>query len=710
MSRINDLPQNVGDFGLDFNYSVWTPNTSVMLCNVPWGSEYRDIVKFASTEALDNYLMNNSGPTIAIQSMTYARVGMPVRINVPFNAAMRFNYLRVFNGMQPVSGDVPRAYYYFINDVRYVAPNTTELDIQLDVWQTFGNDVTFGNCYVERGHIGIANENQMWGNGRDYLTVPEGLDIGGEYDVKATFSHFLADSDNHGILILSTVSLEDSGGTVDAPVLKTAKPSFFEGLPNGAAVYYCESRSQFSLLMNALSYAPWVSQGIVSITAVPPIPSADLESTMVTVPNGSTVTTSIHKLNNFKVPSRKLSFTGDWRNTVPLGRYSRLKKFLTYPYTVIEATSYSGNPLVLKPESTHGASCDFVVNYHLAPPAARISYYPFRYNSGGTQEWVDETDPNIIIHDRAEFLDMTTGIFNLPTFALVNNSYVSFLAQNANGIAYQHTTADWSQQRALTGNELGFSQASANIGLSQDMMRSSNRAAYEQTALANQTAGMQALTGVIAGGVNGVSGGAAGMGAAALSGATAAANLAIGNNQRNESLGISTGLARQQNALQVSNQTFMRDTNREYADWAAKGDYANTIAGINARVQDAKMVQPTTSGQIGGDAFNLVVHRWGLDVKIKTIQNAALSTIGEFWLRYGYAINRFIQMPSDLLVMDKFTYWKLRETYVHSSTCPEMFKQTIRGIFEKGVTVWSSPTDIGTIDIADNEPKDGVTL
>jgi hypothetical protein len=67
-------------------------------------------------------------------------------------------------------------------------------------------------------------------------------------------------------------------------------------------------------------------------------------------------------------------------------------------------------------------------------------------------------------------------------------------------------------------------------------------------------------------------------------------------------------------------------------------------------------------------------------------------------------------MPNTYQVMDKFTYWKLKETYITSSTCPEGFKQTIRGIFEKGVTVWSDPSDIGNVDTAANNALTGVTL
>jgi hypothetical protein len=67
-------------------------------------------------------------------------------------------------------------------------------------------------------------------------------------------------------------------------------------------------------------------------------------------------------------------------------------------------------------------------------------------------------------------------------------------------------------------------------------------------------------------------------------------------------------------------------------------------------------------------------------------------------------------MLGQLKVMSKFTYWKLTETYFQSSTMPESFKQIIRGIFEKGVTVWSNPDYIGVTDTADNTPIGGITL
>jgi hypothetical protein len=85
-----------------------------------------------------------------------------------------------------------------------------------------------------------------------------------------------------------------------------------------------------------------------------------------------------------------------------------------------------------------------------------------------------------------------------------------------------------------------------------------------------------------------------------------------------------------------------------------------------------------------------------------------LRRVGMYWLRYGYAIQQWGTMPPDFHCMTKFTYWKLQETYITRAFMPEGMKQIIRGIFEKGVTVWQDPVYIGNTAITDNAPLDGI--
>jgi len=719
VARIDDVPEEVTRAGLDFDYVVWTPGTIVTLANVPWNSDYRDVVRFSSTATLNNYINDDAGPIVTLNQMMYAIPGRPVRINIPFNAAYKYNYLRVFNPSQPVpGGDSAKTFYYFINDVRYIAPNSTELDIQLDVWQTFSRDITLGNCYIERGHFGIANEFANSDHGRGYLTVPEGLDVGGEYQIIHSdtetigATQYMDNTKTFDIMMLTTVSLLTDPGTVDDPNLTTARGSAFQGLPNGGELYWFPDLASFNAFVTAVAPLPWVSQGIISIYAVPNLLEFGLSYNEVEF-EGVTVRRVIGE----PYPSTQLVFsvpenTGDWKagilEKIPV-RYRHLTKFMTYPYSVVEATTYSGTPLMLKPESIGSdIHLTFRMMLHLTPPGPRVAFYPENYNSLTGDNTV--TGPETPGGDNNEFLDMITGIINLPTFSIVNNGYISFLASNANSLAYQHSSADWSQQKALTGAQTSFEQAGRGIGLGQQQTALTNRTNSAQTALQNQVAGQRAIVSGVNSAIGGIGGGAAGAAGAVVGVANAAADYAITTGANSAGSAITQQQNTRSNNLTSANAEYMRDSNLNYAEFAAQGDYQNAIAGIQAKVQDAQLIQPTSAGQVGGDAFNLAAYRWALHLKIKMVHSGVIRQVGDFWLRYGYAVNRFGQIPSDFHCMTNFTYWKLRETYITSSSCPEAFRQTIRGIFEKGVTVWRNAEDIGTIDIADNDPLEGISL
>lgn len=736
MNQITNPPLE-SDFGYDFNYALWTAETRVSLVNVPWNNDYRDVVKFADRDALNTYIDNRETPEVVMEDLSYVKPNTPIRIDLPFNKVYKFNYLRARNPLQPVNGDVLRDLYYFITDVRYVAPNTTEIVVQLDVFQTFIYDVQFGNCYIERGHIGIANKKNFDNWGRDYLTIPEGLDVGNEYQVitKRTEKVMRVDGElgvgvqTNAILVASTVDLTADAGTVTAPVLKTAPGGFFQVLPSGASYYVFKSAGAFLGFMSANAETPWKTQGIISITMIP-----DLARYIpgFTYAEGSEPTpTPVSFMRNLKH-----NMFLNWRtnaeilNKIP-ARYRHLKKFMTYPYMAVEMTTFTGTPIVVKPEAWNSSHATIIERPVLVPPNQRIAFHPHKYNARkdspteGLHETFPAGTPNYGGDDYGDYVDFETIINNFPTFAIVNNGAISYMAQNSHAIAYQRASADWSQQRALRGNEVAYDQASAGMQLANQLTGTATGLDAAQTALMNNTILQQGMLGAVGGiaggaGQGALGGAAAGPAGAAVGGAmgaigggvgaiTGAIGTGIQMNQNANAQALRSAAANVANSQQTGNQGYVRDTNKNLADWAAKGDYENTIAGLNARTQDAQLIQPTTSGQVGGEAMNIVHNNFGVSLRWKLIDNASIRRIGEYWLRYGYAVREFATL-SKLTVMTKFTYWKLAETYIISAPMPETFKQAIRGIFEKGVTVWVNPNDIGNIDIADNTPLGGITL
>lgn len=734
------------DFGYEFNYSSWDANTELMLTNVPWNSDYRDIVVMDSQAALNAWLETQQNYKYRNTSMQKFNEGI-VKIDMPINEAMKYNYLRARNGVNPVS-NVQRDYFYFITGLRYGAPNTTYVSIQLDVIPTFFYEVDFGYCYVERGHIGIANTRQLDSFGREYLTVPEGLDVGGEYrTVHVEFERVMDSysgsggtvSNGYDVLVCSTLDLTQDPGDEDNPSIKSATGGNFQGIPSGASFYLFRSGDDLRNFFSHYSDKPWITQSIVSITLIPNMaryyPGYSY-GTNLSVDPAFTFYAAGGDTPNY----HENSMLVDWRNAdfidnILGSAYTKLKKFLTYPYMIIELTTWGGSPLVIKPESWQHADARVSEYASLMPPGQRIAIMPMQYNwdpetATATQGAQDGPD------DFGDFLDFAVHLEDFVQLPVVNNNAIAFLANNKNGLAFSFASADWSQQRALSGAAAAYDVQNAQMGNTARQAAIANNSNTQQTATSANTstvnsivraagavpdmalgagkAGM-ALGGKRAGapgaavsggravqGVGSEAGGigdaASGMVQAGLSAQAALQNAAVANSARGASA-----------VSDIQTAGSVRDTNNAFATMAAKGDYANAVAGVQAKIQDSRMLQPSIGGQFGGNAFNLVNNNFGYSLRWKMANLNALRSLGNYWLRYGYAINQFINMPTSLHCMSKFTYWKLSETYISQGPFPEGFKQIIRGIFEKGVTVWKNPGDIGHTALADNTPLGGIS-
>lgn len=692
--------------GAAFSYTVWPPGTIATLTNVRWNNDYRDIPIFPTGQAgLNAFIDAGENYNTVINGMSYARPGNPIRINIPLTKAMKYNYVRVYNPAQPIDGDDHSYWYYFITGVRHIAPNTTEINVQLDVVQSFIYNVSFGRSYVEAGHVGIANTAQFSGYGRDYLTVPEGFDLGSEYQVKRVFrrvdSDSLSSGNNYRILAMSTTNLDpDAAGDASNPSLMSAMGSRSQWLPNGAELVCFDNLTSFSSYMHSMAEKPWVTQGIIGVWAFPRV---------FDIPTGTDIAPGMAYVNPGRATPVTRATQSEWRSqewTIPV-RYRHLKKFLTYPYSVFELTTNTGQPVILKPEVWNNANADITALPLWTPPNPRVTYYPKDYNAGSTGEvWNG-------VPDGGEFLDVASTLANLPQFSVVNNGFMGFLARNNSSIAFMHEQADWSQARAMGAANVGYSNANVGMDLNAQQATINANLAGFQNNNANQQAwwntGLGAVGnvagGAISGGVNGALGG---LGNSLVQ----AGHTAINNHYATQSTAASQQAIKNSSVAQNSAAEIIRDTNMDYAQFAAVGDYRTSISAINAKVQDARLTQPTVSGQMGGDQNLLANYFLGYVLRFKQIDANVMTMIGEHWLRYGYAVNRYRQFTSaqSLHVMSNFSYWKLQDCTIVAAGMPETYKQTIRGVLEKGVTVWRDPGMIGQTDPANNAPLEGVTL
>lgn len=741
----NNLPIN-------FSYAKWTPNTRFKLCDVPWDMGYRDIVKW-DRQAQQEYFNRLDG--IEFTNCTMSKYGLPVRLPVPFAQACQYNYLIATNDYD---FDTPRSWYYFIQTCDYVNANTTQLNIQLDVWQSFQHDIQLGNAYVERGHVGVANENAWKDWGKTYLDLPEGLDTGkctvltneswkplmdiGEHDgVKYT---------SYGLIIVSTTDLEANTGTKDNPTVNTATGSAFESQLNGTSMYYLDTPADIVTFFTEGMNAPWVTQGICGIYAVPHLPQALLDGQLKkTELFGHSVSFigncwELRKRNdNSNARYTDIIDIKNFRDVFQLpARYKYLKKFLTAPYAYIECSCLNGTVITYEPEQIPSADLIIRESWNYAPPSPRLNFYARGYHAGNLGERQPLPDGKGLPIDTGEMLNASFGITNFPTFMAVNNGSALALANSAYTRQYAQQSADWGYQKTQMGINNAYAQAQLGTQYASDQNRlgTSNRNAMN--AISNQSAQMgtdltlknlgfnnqmaqlntigsgvaNAVGSAVTGNIGGVAGAIAGTAIGAWTNQqtynnnVSTANQQLANTQTTNNASTSQANAYSLAQTNLSNQQTMQlaDMNRQLAQATAQGDYENTIAGINAQVQQTQTVPPTTSGALGGDAFNLANGLIGVMVRFRQIPPAAMQAIGEVWLRYGYYVQRFMKLPENLMAMSNFTYWKLHELYVRSSTCPEEYRLTVKGIFESGVTVWTNPNKIGVTDYADNVPLSGI--
>lgn len=659
-TTVTPRPPTPGDFGQGFNYDVWSPNSTVSLCAVPWDSNYRDVV-FFENGIVEDYLPDNT--VRSYNNSQYMRCNQPVVLPFPFEVVAACNYVVVQNPAQPLPPPLqptsPTTFCYFIIDVQYLAPGSTKAILQLDIWQTWNKFVSFGNVYIEQGHIGIANENQYDNQGRTFLTVPESHELGGDYLMgphwtQEVIPSIVNDTTDPTILVGLTVDITQPFGTEAAPAIVPSGMSGAEGLPTGVS-YYIFTGDAFKTFITDLQNFPWIAQ---CITTISPATFKDGDDPPLGAYGGTSTAAAEIMAGCWEyVFGTSVGSSTSWTFTGVLSyiagklpaRYSNLKKFLVSPYMKLEMTFFTGNPVLLDPEKLEADDVLFTAYVHQTPPNPSIVVIPQNYAVGlGGGPAPGQSTPEM--GDNGEGMNVALIASNFPSFTTIVNSGELYNALNASRIAFSYQSANWSQQKALRSAQTAYDQGLVGMGAS-------------------------ALGGALAGGLEG-------------GGIGAVAGAAIG----------------------IGEQAYQTQTNYNLAKYAAKGDYGNTIAGIQAQIKDMQHVPPSTVGQSGGDPIIYQHQGYMFVLRARWLQPGPMRTIGEYWLRYGYQVNEFYEMPSNYQVMTNFTYWKLQESYLSQATIHESWKQALRAIFEKGVTVWNDPSKIGVIDRGDNAPLSGITL
>lgn len=345
---------------------------------------------FSTTAERDAYF--DAHVIWTFNDMKFIREHRSVKVALNVETLEAANYMRfrnnAYNGIWM---------YCSIDRVEYINPNTSYIYFSVDAWQTYFMNVDIRDCDIAREHLAP-------GSAYNANIIPESIDYG-ELRMRQAFPvSFEALGTPISYVIISTVDLINSGGTVDNPVIYGAVGSNVQGLPSAAGVFcVTDGTSDIFSIFNALSDYPWISQ---SITAIYPYPS-------VLLPDFTIVESAMgFRIGRVNGDSAKYTQTilSNWRSFFPT--YSQGKMYC-YPYSMIEMVMPNGATFEIHPELLSGEHLTVRLQGSVIPDAI-VMCKLLQYNGG----------------DDYRDVSYNTGIIDgFPSFPVQNDQFTMAKAQ-----------------------------------------------------------------------------------------------------------------------------------------------------------------------------------------------------------------------------------------------------------------------------------------
>lgn len=372
-----------------------TPQSIINICSgVRLNSRYEHSIYFASAAAQQEYF---AGKVVkSFPAYSYLRKTWPIKVAATMEEARTWSYLYFRN---TTNG---KYYYYFINNIEYINDGTVQLDLELDVLQSYMFDYDLLTCYVERQHAE-----------RDTTvsTIDEGLELG-EFVNNGVYNFDLSDL---CIMIMCTIN---PNSTTQTAAETHALPYMYNGVFSGVKFWAVDS-------------SDWVAWG-QQIDNLDALGVSDAIVSMWMYPKKLVVLGGGDDWDNgtiAHVVERAYGLT-DGGYSTPITRPTELdfytpknKKLLGYPYNFIYATNNQGNSAVYKYEyfmlpNTPG----FRLTGSLGPDGG-VRLVPVDYKIRGEYNY-----------------DEGLTLNNFPTCAWDSDTYKVWLAQNMNTMNFNTAT------------------------------------------------------------------------------------------------------------------------------------------------------------------------------------------------------------------------------------------------------------------------------
>ena len=278
-------------------------------------------------------------------------------------------------------------------------------------------------------------------------------------------------------------------------------------------------------------------------------------------------------------------------------------------------------------------------------------------------------------------LDLTTQLVNTEITASAIGTVtaaIGAIGTAATGIAVTAATGGAAAPMVAAGlgaaGSVGLSSASFATGASKTAAEAGYKQAYnDAAAFAAKKYNGQA---------NSVS--------IAMAGTQNIQSTTLNTNNTNASNATSSSIAANNANTSNTNAAASRDQSVDNA----KRVMINTRNNVSMTWRDLLNHAAQPVGAYGGDNFRQATGLDTMTVKIVTEDNGAIAAAGDYMLRYGIASNKLYNKPS-LTPCKHFAYWQCADIWVICPFAQNEQLQTIKDIFNNGVTIWTKPEEVG---------------
>lgn len=484
----------------EFDYSRFDSDQAhITVCRVPWdvglvhvGDRFIEglgnVVRFADETERNAYISELPDKFEFDTKYRRYHLELEIKLPLPVDRCAEYNYVHVHHEPIPDASDPVeyesasqgvKDWFFFIRELKYLAPNTTHAMLMLDVWQTFIYRFGISGVMLERGHYPLALSDTD-----TYLSDPMAnsaylLDP----DIDAPAGSISASDDVHvfddDVLFALFTSFDFAGSYGVEHQSGWSSPGIGIAAKSGYPSQTCiavETADAQSLLDYLQEHIPQ-ALGCIQACAFVPRELVEVSGTFV-----------LGTLNVYNLAGRKSTIAHelDRADFAYPERYAELAKLYTAPYAHIVITD-GADTITIEPQTVNGNSIEIITDLQLIADALRMRFQTVHV--GGSDISLAFERLTSKTFEASGSLQDLSMLRDIPTYSIYidncviydNNSYwLNEQRKREADTAYADTVAVADAAKADAYAGAATDQANANASAATDQSNANASAATDQ--------------------------------------------------------------------------------------------------------------------------------------------------------------------------------------------------------------------------------------